>query len=237
MSDNSEDVVDVLILDKENKIIYTSKESEFAKQDNFTLERADNMTNKYFVNLNNNTAIFRLTTDKELIINTVFSNFDTDIKKEYEDEIFYQSNFDSKKIYLLSYTANQDTGEKIYFINEINPVPNGEKYIKVTLAIIMFLFMLYWVLLALYIYKNALKAKLNPYLWGGITLITNIAGVIIYYIYKQNQKTCFRCGALQSKNNIYCSYCGTKLNETCNKCGSVINNNDNYCSKCGEKQK
>ena len=45
MSDNSEDVVDVLILNKENKIIYSSKNSEFANQEEFTLNKADNMYN------------------------------------------------------------------------------------------------------------------------------------------------------------------------------------------------
>ena len=236
MSDNSEDVVDVLMLDKENKIMYSSKNSEFADQQEFILNKAENMTNDYFVIPNNDTAIFRLTTNKELIINTVLSNFDTEIQKESEDQIFYEPNFNSKQVYLLSYVANQDTGEKIYFINEIHPVQNGEMYIKVALAIMMFFFMIYWVLLALYIYQNALKSKLNPYLWGGITLITNIAGVIIYIIYKQNQKTCFKCGASQDKSHIYCTYCGTKLNETCHTCGSVLNKNDKYCAKCGEKQ-
>ena len=100
----------------------------------------------------------------------------------------------------------------------------------------MFFFMIYWVLLALYIYQNALKSKLNPYLWGGITLLTNVAGAIIYFIYKQNQKICFKCETSQSKNNIYCINCGTKLSETCKKCGSTINTNDKYCARCGEKQ-
>lgn len=235
-SNNSEDVVDVIILDKENNIIYTSKNSEFSKQEKFVLNKADNMSNGYFVNSNNDNIVFRLTTNKELIINTVLSNFDTEIQREYKDQVFYESNFDSKKIYLLSYTANESTGEKIYFINEIHPVQNGKTYIKTSLAIIMFFFMIYWILLALYIYQNALKSRLNPYLWGGITLLTNIAGVIIYCIYKQNLKTCYKCGTSQSKNNIYCVYCGIKLNETCNKCGSVINSNDKYCAKCGEKQ-
>ena len=45
MSDNSEDVVDVLILNKENKIVYSSKNSEFANQEEFTLNKAGNMTN------------------------------------------------------------------------------------------------------------------------------------------------------------------------------------------------
>ena len=112
-----------------------------------------------------------------------------------------------------------------------------KKNLKYNIAWVAIAAVVYGVLLALYIYQNALKSKLNPYLWGGITLITNIAGVIIYIIYKQNQKTCFQCGALQDKSHIYCTYCGTKLNETCHTCGSVLNRNDKYCAKCGEEQK
>ncbi len=237
MSDNTEDVKDILIMDKENKITYSTKSSEFANQETFTLNKADDMPNHYFINADDNNNIFRLTSDKELIISTVLSNFDTEIQKECEDEVFYEENYQDKNVYLLSYITNENTGEKIYFINEIHPVENGKTYIKVALAVMMFFFMIYWVLLALYIYQNALKSKLNPYLWGGITLITNIAGVIIYIIYKQNQKTCFKCGASQDKSHIYCTYCGAKLNETCKKCGSVVNNNDKYCAKCGEKHK
>ncbi len=237
MSDKSEDVVDILVLDNENKITYTSKKSEFADQEKFSLTKAENMPNGYFTSSTNDNIIFRLTSDKELMITTVLSNFDTEIQKESEDEVFYQENYQEKKIFLLSYLGNKNTGEKIYFITEMHQIPNGRTYIKYTLAIIMFLFMIYWVLLALYIYQNALKSKLNPYLWGGITLITNIAGVVIYLIYKQNQKTCFQCGALQSKNHIYCVHCGTKLNETCNQCGSVINEQDHYCARCGKKQR
>lgn len=237
MSDNTEDVKDILIMDKENKITYSTKNSEFANQETFTLNKADDMPNHYFIKADDNNNIFRLTSDKELIISTVLSNFDTEIQKECEDEVFYEKNYQDKNVYLLSYITNENTGEKIYFINEIHPVENGKTYIKVALAVMMFFFMIYWVLLALYIYQNALKSKLNPYLWGGITSITNIAGVIIYIIYKQNQKTCFKCGASQDKSHIYCTYCGAKLNETCKKCGSVVNNNDKYCAKCGEKYK
>ena len=125
--------------------------------------------------------------------------------------------------------------EKIYFINQIHPVLNGKEYIKIGLAIAMFLFMIYWVLLALYVYQDALKSKLSPYLWGGITLITNIAGLIVYIIYKKNNKICFKCGAVQNQGNIYCTYCGAKLDKTCSKCGATIFDKDEYCSKCGEK--
>lgn len=235
ISDNSEDIVDVLILNKENQILYSSKNSELAKNKEFILNKKNNQTNKYFTIPDGDNIIFRLTTDKELIITTVLSNFETEIQKNYENEVFYEKNFNDKKLYLLSYAINNTTGEKIYFINEMHPVANGKTYIKMTLATIMFFFMIYWILVALYIYQNALKSKLNPYLWGGLTLLTNLAGVLIYIIYKQNNKTCFKCETVQSRNNVYCISCGTKLNETCKKCGTIINGQDKYCSKCGEK--
>ncbi len=236
ISDKSEDIVDVLILDKENKVIYSSKNSELGQQEVFTLNRKNNASDEYFINPNIENTIFKLTRNKELMITTILSNFDTEIKKDYEDEVFYENNFNAKKLYLLSYAANGNTGEKIYFINEIHPVENGKTYIKIALAVMMFLFMVYWIIVALYVYQNALKSKLNPYLWGGITLFTNLAGVIVYIIYKQNNKKCFKCGALQSKTNMYCVHCGTKLNESCKKCGASINMRDRYCAKCGEKQ-
>ncbi len=235
MSNSSEDIVDILILNKDNKIIYSSKESEFGKQEEFLLSRVNNIENKYFENFENSNIIFELVRDKELMLSTILSNIDLKIEKNYEDNVFFESEFNNKNIYSLSYAASKKTGEKIYFINEIQPVQNGEMYIKMSLAIIMFFFMLYWVLVALSIYQNARKSKLNPYIWGGITLLTNIAGVIVYLIYKQNNKTCIKCGAVQNKYNSYCINCGSKLNETCSKCGTVIKSRDNFCGKCGEK--
>lgn len=236
LSENSQDIVDVLILNNENQILYSSKNSELGKQGQFELDRKDNKTDEYYTNPNMDNAIFRLTSDKELMLTTVLSNFDTDVKKDYEDEVFFEKNLSEKNLYVLSYAINDSTGEKIYFINEIHPVIDGKAYIKMALAIIMFLFMIYWIIVAVFIYQDALKSKLNPYLWGGITLFTNLAGVIIYIIYKQNNKTCFKCKTVQNRNNVYCTYCGTKLDKTCKTCGATINVHDKYCGRCGEKQ-
>lgn len=236
MSNNSSDIIDALILDKDNAILYSSKDSQFGKQEKFILNRKEN-SRKYFISSSNNDIVFQLIKDKELMVSTILSNFDLEIESEYNDEVFFESEINNQKIYMLSYTSNKETGEKIYFINEIHPVQNGENYVKIALAVIMFCFMLYWVIVALFVYQNALKSKLNPYLWGGITLLTNIAGVFIYLIYKQNNKTCYKCGTVQNRNNVYCTHCGTKLNETCKNCGAIIEKIDNYCNKCGEKQK
>lgn len=234
MSNNSNDIIDILVLDKNNNILFSSKNSEFSKNNVFELEKIETPKHKYFNN-NNSNVVFKLVKEDELILQTIFSNLDIETLNEYKDDIFFESEFNQKSIYLLSYSANKTTGEKIYFINEVHPVTNGKLYLKITLAIIVFFFMLYWVLVALIVYQNALKLKLNPYLWGSITLLTNIAGVILYLLYKRLGISCKKCNTHQDKNNIYCVSCGEKLNETCIKCNHIIKKEDKYCPNCGRK--
>lgn len=234
-ADNSNDIIDILVLDNNNQIRYSAKNSIYGNEKEFILVQ-ENYKNKYYSNPSNDNIIFKLATSKELAINTILTNLDEEIEDDYYDTVFYERELNNKDIYLLSYTINKTSGDKIYVISEIKPIQNGSMYLKIALSTIVFLFMIYWVLIALYVYQNALKSKLNPYLWGGITLLTNIAGVIIYLIYKQNNQTCTTCNAVQSKSNVYCVYCGKKLKETCKDCGAMIDTNASYCGKCGKKQ-
>lgn len=235
MADSSNDVVDILVLDENNKIKKSFKNSEFGQLDEFVLNKLDTREKNYFENEFNKNVVFKLIKDKELMISAILSDQDLEILDEHDDDVFFETEFNQKDIYLLSYTANKITGEKIYFISNIHPVTNGALYIKTAMATIVFCFMLYWILVALMVYQNALKLKLNPYLWGGITLVTNIAGVILYLLYKNLGITCSKCNTYQDKNNIYCISCGIKLNETCSKCNHIIKKEDNYCSNCGRK--
>ena len=235
MASSSNDVVDILVLDKNNKIKKSFKNSEFGRLDEFILNRLNTEENYYFENEQNKNVVFKLIKDEELMVSTILSDQDLEILDDYEDDIFFETEINQKDIYLLSYAANKTTGEKVYFINNIHPVTNGAMYINIATSIIVFFFMLYWVLVALMVYQNALKLKLNPYLWGGITLVTNIAGVILYLLYKQLGITCKKCNTHQDKNNIYCISCGEKLNKTCSKCNHIIKKGDKYCSNCGRK--
>lgn len=92
---------------------------------------------------------------------------------------------------------------------------------------------LYWVLLALWVYARALKSKLNPAMWGIITLFTNLAEVFVFLIYRQGHQTCYKCGALQSKSNVYCTFCGAKLGSVWKACNMAVNEKDSYCRNCG----
>jgi RNA polymerase subunit RPABC4/transcription elongation factor Spt4 len=233
LASQSADIVDILILDKNNRISYSAKNSEFAGGGEFILERDKNEESRFLTYSKNPNVTFKLMKSNELMLSAMLLANEKDIQNSHNDNTFFQNNFDSKKIYLLSYTADKGTGDKIYFISDVRPVPKGSLYIEIVGAIATLFFMIYWVLLALWVYQNSKESKLNAVLWGVITLFTNLAGLFIYIIYKQNNQICFKCGAVQSRENIYCTYCGTKISKICNRCNTIVDSADHFCSHCG----
>ena len=233
LANQSADIVDILILDKNNKVSFSAKNSEFAGGGEFILERDKNEENRFLTYSQNPNVTFKLIKSNELMLSAMLLGNEKSIQNSHEDNTFFQNNFNSKKIYLLSYTADKGTGDKIYFISDVHPVPKGSLYIQIIGAIATLFFMLYWILLAFWVYQNARKSKINAVLWGIITLFTNLAGLFIYLIYKQNNQICFKCGAMQNKGNIHCTYCGTKISKTCKSCGAIVSEGDNFCNQCG----
>lgn len=235
LANQSADIVDILILDRNNIVSFSAKNSEFATVGEFTLELGKGGENRYLIYPKNQNVTFKLMKKDELMLSTIFMNYESDINTSHANNTFFEKNFNTRKIYLLSYTADKSTGDKIYFISDVHPVPSSELYIEIVGALATLFLMLYWVLLALWVYQNARKSKINAELWGIITLFTNLAGLFIYLIYKQNNQTCFKCGAIQNKSNIYCTYCGAEVNETCNRCSSIVGEGDSFCNHCGNK--
>lgn len=234
LADTSSDIADILILDNENKIRFSAKNSALAQAGSLELV-GSSRENHFLSDKNNPNVYFRLIKSDDLRLLKDIVDNDDEAEKSYNDDYFYETNFNAKDVYLLSYIADKTSGDKIYFISDIQPVPNGEFYVKAVAALAMLFFMLYWVLLALWVYANAAKSKLNAVLWGIIVLFTNLAGLFIYLIYKQNNRTCYKCGAVQSKADIFCTNCGTKIGVTCDHCHSSIHEKDSYCKNCGSK--
>ncbi|MFA6808718.1 MAG: zinc ribbon domain-containing protein [Eubacteriales bacterium] len=234
LANQSGDIVDILILDKNNEVSFSAKNSKFASDGKFSLERGKDDAEPYLTYCQDQNVTFKLIKNNELMLSTVLFDYEKDIKNDHNDNTFYENDFKSKKVYLLSYTADKGTGDKIYFISDVCPVANGSLYLKIVGALATLFFMLYWVLLAIWVYQNAKKSKLNSVLWGVIVLFTNLAGLFIFFIYKQNNQTCFKCGAVQNKGNIYCTNCGTKISKTCSRCSTTVNSTDRFCNHCGD---
>lgn len=228
------DIKDVLLLDKDNNIVYSSKKSGIGKDNKLILTKVKGK-NLFFQDVNIPDTYFKVVKPEKLLLTKDLYRNSREIKKEYSDDFFYNKNYNAEKIYFINYFTDRENGMKIFVINDIKPIPYAEDLIKSAAVLLLLIFGFYWILLALWVYKDASKKSLNAALWGLLILITNLVGVIVYVIYKQNNQTCDKCGSLQGKLNVFCSCCGVRVNESCEKCGAIISKQDNFCAGCGSK--
>lgn len=236
LAGKSSDVVDILILNKENRIVYSAKNSVLAEKNEFVLSKTNSeKDHSYLVDKQIPNTYFKLVKHNKIFFSKQMVENDKYIKDSYNDDYFYENDFHNRQIFLLSYLTDKTTGFKIYFISDVQPVPYGEIYLEIVVVIVALFLIAYWILVALWIYVNAKKSKLNAPLWGIAILLTNLAGVLVYFIFKQNSRTCFKCGAVQSNANIYCIECGVKMTETCEQCNLPLTPNARYCGRCGKE--
>lgn len=232
---NFSDIADILVLDKDNNVIYCAKQ-KFANISAPELTFAD-PGKTYLEDKNNKDAMFYLCDNKELYLSVIADKYAKKFYRINDKSSLFFKDIQNKKIYCLSYILNKDKSEKLCFITDAVPCKNGGIYFEICEIIIASLFAAYLIIVALWTYQNAKRNNLNAPLWGIVCLFTNIIGVAIYALYKKNATVCENCRLVQSKTNIYCPRCRRKLNDVCKSCKSIINKNDNYCPHCGETLK
>lgn len=228
---SSADITDVLILGNDNSVIYSAKGTNLARGDSFELKKSED-GGRFLVSDANPDAVFRFAKKDEFMLRSVFADDFEKFLDEYDEENFYRSGFDTKKLYILGVIGKRD-GTKAYVISDPTPTAYGMTVLKAAASLAMLLFMIYWVIVALWVYSAAAKSRLSAPIWGIITLFANLAGALLFVIYKHINRVCAHCGAVQPRDNVYCAYCGTKIGTTCQKCGSVLRSGDNYCPRCG----
>ena len=231
---DSRDIRNIIVVDKNNGIIFKANSNLYDNITNLKFTPYEN-NREYLQDNINASSIFKVVRDDDIILSKDYIAKDKEVNDDIDNNLFYEKDLDSRNIYLLNYTLQRDTSNKLFIIRVIHPIPYAERLLEITGTLIGLIFIVYWIGLALWVYKDSSKKQNNPSLWALLTLLTNLVGLIIYIMYNQNSKICTKCGAMQSKENIYCVKCGTKLNRVCSNCGQLINNHDNFCSKCGNK--
>lgn len=235
LANTSSDMVDVLILNGKNQILFSAKNSDLSRNGVLELTAGTSGKSRFLSDRENPDVYFRLMKGDKLTFSMAMLGIENEVEQEYEDHYFYENSFDAKKVYLLSYITDRPSGYKVYFISDVQPVAGGKFYVKAVAALAMLFFMLYWVLLALWVYAQALKSRLNAAIWGIITLFTNLAGLFVFLLYRQGNQICYKCGALQNRSNVYCTFCGTCINKSCKACGGLAGSKDAFCRACGDK--
>ncbi|WP_320129269.1 zinc ribbon domain-containing protein [uncultured Sphaerochaeta sp.] len=238
LSAQSSELVDILILGKDNKVLFSAKESEFGRESYFILQsdgKNPQDTHRYLEQVSNPKNSFELVKHENFFFSKNMFAPGMKISEAYQDSNFFENNSMEKRIFLLGYIIEKSSGDKIYFIGTLHPEKYSKLYSTLVEAYLVLAFMLYWVYLALWVYRDSYKGKLDQGLWGIILLCTNIAGLLVYLLYKQGNQTCFHCGAVQNRMNIYCIYCGEQLKSTCPTCGEAIPDRGEFCGTCGSR--
>ncbi len=230
---SSADVIDVLILDTNNNVTYSAKNSEFASG-TFQLVKSDSKS-KYLISTEHIDAAFRYVKSEEFLLSSIINKDFYQIRSDYDDDSFFETDLAQRSIYMLSRVGISFSDDKIYVITSPTSVSGGMIVIKISAALAMMFFCIYWVLIALWMYRDAAKCKFTPLYWGLIGLLTNLIGLIVYKIYKRSLAICTVCGTAQSADHMYCSDCGAQLGARCERCGSKISSKDNFCHHCGSK--
>lgn len=231
----SEDVVDILVVDENQQILYSAKDSKFAAGP-LTLTKVGD-AKKYLASADYPDAVFLQVKGDEFMLNSIVSHDFGKIRSEYDDESAFENGLSAKTVYMLNRVQVRKAGGTAYVITRPTSVPGGETALKVTAALAMLLVCVYWVLVALWMYRDAARCKLSPLYWGLIGLFTNLIGLIVYKIYKHSATLCPACGAAQSAGHLYCSFCGAQLGARCANCGGKVGAKDSFCHHCGNKIK
>lgn len=228
----SSDVTDILVLDSKNKVLYSAKNTQFSEG---SLNLTRDNGGKYFVSEKYPNVVFKYADKGDFLISSLLNKDFGEIRNEFDDDCFYEENISDRTVYMLNCVHERNRNEKVYVITTPTSVPYGMFAIKCFAAVSAMLFAIYWVLVALWMYRDAARSKFSPLCWGLIGLLTNLVGLIVYKIYKRNFVNCDVCGSAQNRDNLYCSNCGSMLGNRCSECGCKTAPDDIYCRHCGQK--
>jgi len=234
LTSGSKDIINCIVVDKDNNIIYKANDN-LVKDNNKFILTSQEASKRYLQDNINKDVAYKVTREENIIFNIDYVKIHDKILSDIDEEFYYEKDLKDEKVNLLNYLINRDTKEKLFIIRTVTPIPYAEALIKTIGGILGLIFIIYWIGIALWVYRDADIKKSNSALWGLLALLTNIIGLIIYTMYKQTNKVCYKCGAIQNKDSVFCGDCGAQINERCKDCNSIINKNQKYCSGCGRK--
>lgn len=230
----SNDIKNTIVVDKDNNIVYKTKDFLIDNNKTFILNNYGNLRNYLQDNINKN-IVYKVTKDEDIILDRNYIEKHRQLENDINDQFSFENDMGTSKVYLLNYSLSRNGDYKLFIIRDVSPVPYLETMIKITGIIAGLIFIIYWIGLALWVFKDANKKDRNPSLWALLVLITNLVGLFVYIIYRQNSIVCNSCGQLQSRDSKFCSSCGSKINKTCDRCNNVVSPKDKYCNNCGNK--
>ena len=104
------------------------------------------------------------------------------------------------------------------------------------LAIGGLLGIVYWLLIAMWLYQAAVSVSINGVVWLILEILLNLCAVIAFFIIRSTRAACLVCGKRQDKSG-YCRFCGSKIQVLCGNCGADIHILNAYVTIVGQALK
>ncbi|MHB9144653.1 MAG: zinc ribbon domain-containing protein [Symbiobacteriia bacterium] len=102
-------------------------------------------------------------------------------------------------------------------------------------AVAMLGFILYWLSIAWWVFTDARRRSGRAFAWGLLTLLTNLVGLSVYLIVRQERRSCPTCNAAIENQYAHCPNCGEPLKRFCVGCKEELRPGWGYCPKCGRR--
>jgi hypothetical protein len=99
-----------------------------------------------------------------------------------------------------------------------------------------------WVLVLVWVYRDAQRRGRNGLLWALLVLIGNVIGLIIYLIIRNESvarpqapccEKCPSCGNPVGVGFTYCPHCGRPIKAVCPACKKPVEAGWKVCPNCG----
>jgi len=143
---------------------------------------------------------------------------------------------------------------KVPGVRSISSWPGG--FHLTSLSFLSIAFLILWIVVIVWVYRDAERRGMNGVLWALLVLIGNIIGLLIYLIIRSDNLpaprddtestsgldsqatiTCPNCQKPVGRDSAFCPLCGTRLQKVCPGCGKPVEENWVSCPLCGEKIK
>lgn len=119
-----------------------------------------------------------------------------------------------------------------------------------SLSLFSFALLVLWIVVIVWVYRDAERRGMNGVLWALLVLIGNLIGLLIYLIVRTDSipgtltqrgspatTLCPSCQKSVDAGFAFCPLCGTQLHRTCPQCGKSVESTWKACPHCGAKLK
>jgi RNA polymerase subunit RPABC4/transcription elongation factor Spt4 len=242
----------VIIVDDKGSIIYKANESHIPENNqklNIAWNRYNAVTQDENTKNNKWFSVDRISSfpDENECVQVGDLKFSTDIS----DVLYAYSTIDHDiDAYISVYPIEKmNTTDYIFWIRNTETDHIVEEGLRdeTTIALFnalypcsMIMILLYWLLLPVWVFLDARRRQTQPLPWALLVLLTNVVGLIVYWIVQtQNGRAapapaCPACGKAVKKGYPYCPWCAAPLVKACRECGKTLEPGWKACPWCGK---